>query len=79
MVEKVQAFLDSFSGRNLFQDDELAGLVEQARSVLDGIDPDEIRENVWLKRRIADQMNKVKATLDEAIIEAPRRKLRLAV
>lgn len=79
MVEKVHAFLDSFSGRNLFQDHELADLVEQARSVLHGVDPDEIRENVWLKHRIADQMSKVKATLDEAITDLPRRKLRLAV
>jgi hypothetical protein len=79
MVEKVRAFLDSFSGRNLFQDDALAGLLEQARSVLHGVDPDQIRENIWLKHRIADQMSKVKATLDEAITDLPRRKLRLAV
>jgi hypothetical protein len=79
MVEKVQAFLDSFQGRNLFQDDELADLVEQARSVLHGIDPDNIREDIWLKQRIADQMNKVKTILDESITDVPRRKLRLAV
>jgi hypothetical protein len=79
MVEKVQAFLDSFHGRNLFQDNELASLVEQAKSILHGVDPDNIREDTWLKRRIADQMSKVKATLDEAITDVPRRKLRLAV
>ena len=79
MVEKVQAFLDSFQGRNLFQDDELAGLVQKARSVLHGVDPDNIREDSWLKQRIAEQMSKVKATLDEAITDVPRRKLRLAV
>ena len=79
MLEKVQAFLDSFSGRNLFQDDQLAGLVEQARSVLHEVDPEQIRENLWLKRRIADEMGKVKAVLDETITDLPRRKLRLAV
>ena len=79
MLEKVQAFLDSFSGRNLFQDDQLAGLVEQARSVLHEVDPEQIRENLWLKRRIADEMGKVKTVLDEAITDLPRRKLRLAV
>ena len=71
MVEKVQAFLDSFQGRNLFQDDELAGLVQKARSVLHGVDPDNIREDSWLKQRIAEQMSKVKATLDEAITDLP--------
>ena len=79
MLEKVQAFLDSFNGRNLFQDDQLAGLVEQARSVLQEVDPEQIRENLWLKRRIADEMGKVKTVLDEAITDLPRRKLRLAV
>jgi len=79
MLEKVRAFLDSFNGRNLFQDDQLAGLVEQARSVLHEVDPEQIRENLWLKRRIADEMVKVKAVLDETITDLPRRKLRLAV
>ena len=79
MLEKVQSFLDSFNGRNLFQDDQLAGLVEQARSVLHEVDPEQIRENIWLKRRIADEMGKVKAVLDETITDLPRRKLRLAV
>lgn len=79
MLEKVRAFLDSFSGRNLFQDAQLAGLVEQARSVLFEVDPEQIRENLWLKRRIADEMGKVKAILDETITDLPRRKLRLAV
>ncbi len=79
MLSKVRAFLDSFSGRNLFQDDQLAGLVEQARSVLHEVDPDQIRENSWLKHHIADEMTKVKTVLDESITDLPRRKLRLAV
>ena len=56
-----------------------AGLVEQARSVLHEVDPEQIRENLWLKRRIADEMGKVKTVLDETITDLPRRKLRLAV
>jgi hypothetical protein len=79
MVEKVLAFIDSFDTRNLFQDEGLSTLVEQARSVLQGVNPDSIRENTWLKRRIADEMGKVKAVLDQSITDVPRRKVRLAV
>lgn len=79
MVEKIQGFIESFDGRNLFQDEELSRIVEHARSVLKGVAPGTIRENVWLKRRIADEMSKVKTVMDESITDMPRRKVRLAV
>ncbi len=79
MVEKIQGFIESFDGRNLFQDEELSRIVDQARSVLKRVDPGSIRENVWLKRRIADEMSKVKTVMDESITDMPRRKVRLAV
>lgn len=79
MVEKIQSFLSSFNERNIFQDDQLAELVEQARALLSGVTPEELRGNEWLKRRIQAGMSQVKAELDQALTDVPRRKVRLAV
>lgn len=77
MVEKIQAYLDVFDARNLFGDEQLAELVEQAKSIVGGVSPESIRENVWLKNSIAEGMGKIKQTIDQAIIDLPRRKIRL--
>ena len=77
MIEKIQAYLDAFDARNLFADERLAELVEQAKALVGGAAPESIRQNIWLKNKIAEGMNRIKRTIDEAVIDLPRRKLRL--
>ena len=45
MMEKMGEFLDSFGDRNLFADDKLAELVDQARDVVNGLSTDELRQD----------------------------------
>lgn len=78
MVEKIQNYLDEFGGRNLFEDDHLAELVEKAKAIIGGVSPESIRENIWLKNSIAEGMGKIKQAIDHAIIDLPRRKVRLS-
>jgi hypothetical protein len=77
MVEKIQDYLDVFDARNLFGDDKLAELVKQAKALIGGVSPEAIRENIWLKKSIAEGMGKIKQSIDGAIIDLPRRKIRL--
>jgi len=78
MIQKIQDYLSIFDARNLFGDEHLAELVEKAKSVIGGVSPESIRENVWLKNSIAEGMGKIKQAIDQAIIDLPRRKVRLA-
>jgi len=77
MVEKIQGYLEIFDARNLFGDGELADLVGKAKAIIAGVSPESIRENIWLKNSIAEGMGKIKHAIDEAIIDLPRRKVRI--
>lgn len=77
MVEKIQEYLSVFDARNLFGDEQLAELVNKAKTIIGGVSPESIRENIWLKNGIAEGMGKIKQAIDQAIVDLPRRKLRL--
>lgn len=78
MMEKMGEFLDSFGDRNLFNDDKLAELVAQARDVVNGLSTDELRQDANLRKYIADEMNHLRISVDGALEDLPRRKIRLA-
>jgi len=78
MMEKISEFLESFSDRNLFNDDKLAELVDQARDVVSGLSTEELRQDKNLRRYIADEMNNLRAAIDGALEDLPRRKIRMA-
>lgn len=77
MMEKMQAFLDSFEARNLFDDDELQRLVSEARRVVGGVSASALREDPFLKHQIAAEMGKVKDALNLALVDIPRRKIHI--
>jgi hypothetical protein len=78
MLDKMGEFLDSFGDRNLFADDKLAELVDQARDVVSGLSTDELRQDGNLRRYIADEMNALRVAIDGALEDLPRRKIRMA-
>ena len=78
MVGKIQDYIDSFDSRNLFQDEELSNLVEKAKRIIGRANPGRIRTNSDLREQIKKKMDKVKAEIDQAIEDMPRRKIRFA-
>ena len=78
MIEKTQEFLDSFTSRNLFNDDSLAGLVAEAKEIIGGVKPGWIREDVQLQRHVREKLTAVKELVDRSIVDLPRRKIRIA-
>jgi len=78
MMEKMGEFLDSFGDRNLFADDKLAELVDQARDVVNGLSTDELRQDGNLRKYIADEMDHLRISVDGALEDLPRRKIRMA-
>lgn len=78
MVEKMNDFLENFSTRNIFQDNELSELVAHAKAVVSGINPEQLRNSEFLREHVATAMNRIKETVDENLINIPRRKIRFA-
>ncbi|MBU0516841.1 MAG: hypothetical protein KJ621_18970 [Proteobacteria bacterium] len=78
MVVKMNEFLGAFQKRNFFDDDRLAELVEEARSIVSGVSPSDLRSDQGLRESIARDMSRLKSQVDEAIEELPRRRIRMA-
>jgi hypothetical protein len=78
MREKMGEFLESFSHRNLFDNEKLAELVDQARDVVNGLSRDELRQDANLRKYIADEMNHPRIAVDGALEDLPRRMIRVA-
>ena len=78
MFNKMREFLDSFGTRNIFEDNVLVELSQQARSLIEGVSPDGIKKNDVMLQRIKNEMNGLKHAIDSAIEDMPRRKIRMA-
>ena len=77
VLENLNEFLDGFNARNLFQDNELQRLVENTRSLVNGIDAELLRDNQALRESIRHDMEQVRVEVDQAITDLPRRRIHL--
>jgi hypothetical protein len=78
MFNKMHEFLDSFSARNIFDDQKLNELADQARSVISGSSSYGLQYNDLMRKKMRKGINDLKDAIDQAIEEMPRRKIRLA-
>jgi hypothetical protein len=78
MMEKMGDFLDSFGERNIFNDNKLSELVDQARDVVNGLSTEELRQDGNLRMYIASEMDQLRVAIDGALEDLPRRKIRMA-
>jgi len=81
MLNRIKDFLDTFGDRNLFGDDKLTQLVDQARALVGdmkfGPFGYSVSYNEVLRQKITTQMEHLKVAIDAAIEELPRRRIRL--
>lgn len=77
-VENLKQFLDNFSSRNIFEDEQLSELVEQCRGIITNTNANAIRGNTQVREEIHLQMEKILAGIDASLEDLPRRRLRFA-
>lgn len=77
VLTKLNEFLDNFRSRNLFMDQELESLVQETRSIINGIDTEMLRDNHHLRDNIRQNMEQVKTEIDAAVTDMPRRKIQM--
>jgi hypothetical protein len=49
--------------------------VERAQQIVQGIEPQELRDNDALRQHVAQQLNRVQTTIDAMIVDQPRRRI----
>ena len=76
LVKNLNEFLDTFLIRNIGDDQELAGLVEQMRSLAAGVAPEDLRTSDSLRRSWTAELGRIESSLTSMIIEKPMRQIR---
>lgn len=75
VVDNLTGFFERFRRLNVGSNAELDRLVDQARQTLQGVAPQQLRDNSSLRRQIAGQMAGVQAALDGLLVDRPRRSI----
>jgi len=74
-VTNLDTFFERFRRLNIGSSEQLDGLVEQARQVVRGISPRELRQNNSLRQHVRTELSSVQSVLDGLMIDRPRRNI----
>ena len=78
-VKKLQEFVEMFlAGGNLTGDDDLTKFVSQARDLLQGVDPEQVRKDKGLRSTLETGINKIKEEAS-ALVTVQQRKFNLDI
>ena len=77
-LENIKSFLAVFQDRDLFNDDKLAPIVEQARRVITGISAEDVRKSASVREAAAASFSEIKAQLDGIVTVQAGRKFDLS-
>ena len=76
-IENFQTFFESFKERNVFNNKELTKLVENAKKIISGVNPEQLRDDAPFRDKIRASLAGVSEQINNAIENAPYRKLRI--
>ena len=68
-------FFQRFRTLNIGSSEQLDELVNQAESIVRGVRPQQLRDNRSLREHVATQMTTVQASLDQLLVDRPRRNI----
>jgi hypothetical protein len=74
-VENFTEFFERFQTLNINSNAELDELVARAQAVVRGVEPNQLRKNGSLRHQIATQLASVQSSLDDLLVERPRRNI----
>lgn len=76
-ITAITDFLETFQSRNLTDDAQLAKLVGQARAILSGVKPDELRKTDSVRTSVANSFATMQRELDKMEVRVKSRKFAL--
>lgn len=74
-VTNLLEFFDRFQRLNVRSDEQLDTLVEQARRLVRGVDPQRLREQTAVRQEVAEGLSRVEMSLDDWMTDRPRRSI----
>jgi hypothetical protein len=74
-VSNLVAFFERFKTLNVRSNPQLDDLVEQAQQVVQGIEPQSLRDSAGLRQHVVSELAEVQRSLDSMLIDRPRRRI----
>ena len=74
-VGNLQEFFERFRSLNVRSNEQLDALVSQCDQVVQGIQPQDLRDDGGLRRHVAKQLSGVQSVLDGLLVDRPRRRI----
>ena len=69
------AFFERFGQLNVRSSEELDRLVADAQQIVEGVEPQSLRDQAALRQHVATEMSRVQSVLDGLLVDRPRRKI----
>jgi hypothetical protein len=74
-VENLHEFFERFRLLNIGSNEQLDELVEQCQQIIQGIEPQQLREKSDLRQHVATKLSAVGSILDGLLVDRPRRNI----
>jgi hypothetical protein len=74
-ITNLVGFFDRFRQLNVNSNQQLDDLVNEAQTLVRGVEPQTLRENEPVRQRIATQLSRVQSVLDGMLVDRPRRRI----
>lgn len=74
-VTNLSEFFDRFRQLNVRSNQDLDTLVERAQRIIQGVEPQALRDNQDLRQHVATQFSQVQSVLDGMLVDRPRRRI----
>jgi hypothetical protein len=74
-VANLREFFDCFAELNVRSNEQLDELVERAKRIVAGVDPQELRDSDRLRQEVHAGLSSVRQTLDGLLVDKPRRRI----
>ncbi len=74
-VENIREFFQRFRELNIHSSEQLDQLVEQSQRILNGVEPQALRDTAQLRQRVAGELSAVQSVLDGLLVDRPRRNI----
>ncbi len=75
VVTNLTEFFERFRSLNVRSNPQLDELVERAHQVVQGVQPQQLRDNQSLRQDVASQLASVQSSLDGLLVDRPRRNI----
>jgi hypothetical protein len=74
-VNNLLEFFDRFQRLNIRSNEQLDALVQRAKGIVQGVDPQRLREQMGVRHQVSEHLTRIETSLDQWMTDRPRRSI----